>query len=333
VSGQGTPIGRAARPPRRPRAQSSRLCCGALARVLLGRVIRALSPHDVRIARIVATSSGALTGPCWRRRCAVEIRSPAGDRWPSLWRDHAGGTTCFTPAFRDRCGLTGCRTRSGCSAAPEHVPAGPCHDPRTDQPPARSSSALAAVRPIVDRRLTIVDSVCATSTARTSHRGLGLERVVHGRVRVGRFPVALREIDGLGGVDAARSTTRAIKWQWAPRHARLRRDRRLSMVVSTRRAAHAAPDFSCLAPMPATFAAAGRRSAVSRPASRTCLIPTRRLTALDRMVAAELNPGAALEIKQVLAWPIAALADIVWIRPITSCGSPRSRFLRRRARR
>src|SRR5215475_1777780 len=63
--------------------------------------IRALVRTDVRIARIVATSAGALNGTVLAS--ALRRREPiaGGEILAELWRDHASWNEVFHISFRD----------------------------------------------------------------------------------------------------------------------------------------------------------------------------------------------------------------------------------------
>jgi predicted acylesterase/phospholipase RssA len=279
-------------------------------------VIRALVRTDVRIVRIVATSSGALNGTVLA--AALRRREPiaGGETLAELWRDHASWSEVFHVSLRDllrRDGLADQKRLLGLLR--DSIPAGPVADPA----PINLRMIVAALRgcqgAIGAHPATTFESV-RDFDGEDFATAAGLERVFTAAVASAAFPLVFApvEIDGIGPcVDGGAVNNTPMKWALdGPVGAGIDAVVVVSTSVERRTAA---PDVSGLAPLAGHLAGMLVEERLYRDL-REYAETNAGLTALDRMVAdGKLTPALLDEIKQALGLADRRAVDIVCIRP------------------
>jgi predicted acylesterase/phospholipase RssA len=321
VNSQSTPIGeRTGGPTTDPRPRAIALVlAGAVAQGAFEvGVIRALVRTDVRIARIVATSSGALNGTVLA--AALRRRDPiaGGETLAELWREHAGWNDVFHTSFRELLRRDGLSDQKRLLALlREHIPPGPVHDPA----PINLRLIVAALRgcqgAIGARPATTFESVCDFD-GEDFATAAGRERVFTAAVASAAFPLVFApvEVDGLGPcVDGGAVNNTPMKWALdGPVGAEIDAVVVVSTSVERRTVA---PDVSGLAPLAGHLAGMLVDERLYRDL-RECAETNAGLTALDQMVAdGKLTPALLREIKQVLGLADRRAVDVLCIRPIT----------------
>jgi predicted acylesterase/phospholipase RssA len=319
-SGLGTSIGERTGPATSGRPKTIALVlAGAVAQGAFEvGVIRALVRTDIRIARIVATSSGALNGTVLA--AALRRRAPiaGGEVLAELWRDHASWNEVFHLSFRDllrRDGLADQKRLLGLLR--EYILAGPVADPA----PVNLRLIVAALRgcqgAIGARPATTFESVCDFDGDDFA-TAAGLERVFTAAVASAAFPLVFApvEIDGLGPCcDGGAVNNTPMKWALdGPLGAEI--DAVVVVSTSVERRTMT-PDVSGLAPLAGHLAGMLVEERLYRDL-REYTATNAGLTALDQMVAdGKLTPALLREIKQVLGLADRRAADIVCVRPST----------------
>lgn len=278
--------------------------------------IRALVRTDVRIARIVATSSGALNGTVlaaalWRREPVAGVETLA-----ELWREHAAWNDVFHTSFRDllrREGLSDQKRLLGLLR--EHIPLGPVADPA----PINLRLIVAALRgcsgAIGARPATTFESMCDFQ-GEDFATAAGLERVFTAAVASAAFPLVFApvEIDGIGPcVDGGAVNNTPMKWAL---DGALGAEIDAVVVISTSVEHRTAePDLVGLAPLASHFASMLVEERLYRDL-KEATETNAGLAALDQMVAdGRLTPALLREIKQVLGLADRRAVDILCIRP------------------
>ncbi len=278
--------------------------------------IRALVRTDVRIARIVASSSGALNGTVLA--AALRRREPiaGGEALAELWREHAAWNDVFHTSFRDllkREGLSDQKRLLGLLR--DQVPPSQPADPA----PINLRMIVAALRgcpgAIGARAATTFESM------RDFHgedfaTAAGLERVFTAAVASAAFPLVFApvEIDGIGPcVDGGAVNNTPMKWAL---DGALGVEIDAVVVVSTS-VEHrtATPDVTGLAPLAGHLAGMLVEERLYRDLKEAAETNAG-LAALDRMVVdGKLTPALLGEIKQVLGLAARRAVDIVCVRP------------------
>ncbi len=280
--------------------------------------IRALVRTDVRIARIVAASAGALNGTVLAS--ALRRREPVagGEMLAELWREHASWSAVFHTSFRDLLRREGLSDQKrllellrGYISPSQPVDA-QAINLRLIVAALRGCQGAIGARPATTfESMRDFDSEDFATPA-------GLERVFTAAVASAAFPLVFApvEIDGIGPcVDGGAVNNTPMKWALdGPLGAEID-----AVVVVTTSVEHrtAAPDVTGLAPLAGHLAdmlVDERLYRDLREAAET----NAGLTALDRMVAdGKLTAALLGEIKQVLGLADRRAVDIVCIRPAT----------------
>ncbi len=280
--------------------------------------IRALVRTDVHIARIVATSSGALNGTVLA--AALRRRDPiaGGETLAGLWRDHASWNEVFHTSFRDllrREGLSDQRRLIGLLR--EHVPP----SPMADAAAINLRLIVAALRgcqgAIGARPATTFESKCDFQTEDFA-TAAGLERVFTAAVASAAFPLVFApvEVDGIGPcVDGGAVNNTPMRWALdGPLGAEID-----AVVVVSTSVEHrtATPDMIGLTPLAGHLAGMLVDERLYRDL-KEATETNAGLAALDQMVVAgKLTPALLREIKQVLGLADRRAVDILTIRPAT----------------
>lgn len=316
-SSERTPIGERTGDPGRPRTIALVLAGAVAQGAFEVGVIQALVRTDVRIARIVATSSGALNGTVLA--AALRRREPisGGETLAELWRDHASWNEVFHVSFRDllrRDGLADQKRLIGLLR--EHISPIPVSDPA----PINLRMIVAALRgcqgAIGARPATTFESV-RDFDGEDFATAAGLERVFTAAVASAAFPLVFApvEIDGVGPcVDGGAVNNTPMKWALdGPVGAEIDAVVVVSASVERRTAT---PDVSGLAPLAGHLAGMLVEERLYRDL-RDYAETNAGLAALDRMVAdGKLTPALLGEIKSVLGLADRRAVDILCVRPI-----------------
>lgn len=319
VSIQSTPIGERTGGPttvQRPRTIALVLAGAVAQGAFEVGVIRALVRTDVRIARIVATSSGALNGTVLA--AALRRRDPiaGGETLAELWRDHASWNEVFHASFRDllrREALSDQKRLLGLLR--EHVVPGPVHDPAAINLRLIVAALRGCQGAIGARPATTFESVCDFD-GEDFATAAGLERVFTAAVASSAFPLVFApvEVEGLGPcVDGGAVNNTPIRWAL---DGALGAEIDAVVVVSTsveRRTV--APDVSGLAPLAGHLAGMLVEERLYRDL-RESAETNAGLNALDQMVVdGKLTPVLLREIKQALGLTDRRAVDAICIRP------------------
>jgi NTE family protein len=178
-------------------------------------VIRALVRADVKIARIVAASSGALNGTV----LAASVRSrnliAGAEALVALWRDHAEWNEVFHASFRDLLRRDGVSDQARLLALLRaHIPPTQPADP-DDVSLRIIVAALGGCRGAIGAEpATTFEAMCDFDTTAFGSRE-GLERVFAAATASAAFPgvFAPVEIDGVGPcVDGGTVNNTPMKW-------------------------------------------------------------------------------------------------------------------------
>lgn len=177
--------------------------------------IRALVRADVKIARIVAASSGALNGSVLASSVRTRDLVRGADALADLWRDHAQWTEVFHASFRDLLKRDGVSDQKHLLALlRDHIL--PTQPAEPDDVNLRIIvAALNGCRGAIGaREATTFESVRDFDTTAFGSRE-GLERVFAAATASAAFPVAFApvEIDGVGPcVDGGTVNNTPMKW-------------------------------------------------------------------------------------------------------------------------
>jgi predicted acylesterase/phospholipase RssA len=177
--------------------------------------IRALARSDAHIARIVATSSGALNGTVLA--AALRRRDPigGGEALAGLWRDHASWNEVFHTSFRDLLrgeGLSDQKRLRGLLR--DHIPPSPLVEPAAINLRLIVAALRGCQGAIGARPATTFESVRDFHTEDFA-TAAGLERVFTAAVASSAFPLVFApvEIEGLGPcVDGGAVNNTPMKW-------------------------------------------------------------------------------------------------------------------------
>jgi len=278
--------------------------------------IRALARTDVRIARIVAASSGALNGTVLA--AALRRRDPVdgGETLAALWRDHAAWNDVFHASFRDVLKRDGLSDQSRLiELLRDHVrPSQPL-----DPAPINLRLIVAALRgcqgAIGARPATTFESVRDFGTDDFASAA-GVERVFTSAVASAAFPMVFApvEIDGVGPcVDGGAVNNTPVKWALeGPLGAEI--DAIVVVATSVEHRSQA-PELTGIGAMAGHLAGMLIEERLYRDLREAAQMNTG-LTALAQMVAdGKLTPALLGEIKQALGLTGRRAVDIVTIRP------------------
>jgi NTE family protein len=279
-------------------------------------VIRALVRTNVRIARIVATSSGALNGTVLA--AALRRREPiaGGELLAELWRDHASWTEVFHVSFRDLFKREGLADQKRLrELLRDHIPPSQPVDPGEINLRLIVAALRGCPGRIGARSATTFESLCNFDSEDFA-TAAGLERVFTAAVASAALPLVFSpvEIDGLGPcVDGGAVNNTPMKWALdGPLGAQID-----AVVVVSTSVEHrtATPDVSGLGPLAGHLVDMLIEERLYRDLRETAETNAG-LTALDQMVASgKLTPALLGEIKQVLGLADRRAIDIVCIRP------------------
>jgi predicted acylesterase/phospholipase RssA len=280
--------------------------------------IRALARSDARIARIVATSSGALNGTVLA--AALRRRDPigGGEALAGLWRDHASWNDVFHTSFRDLLRGEGLSDQKRLlELLRDHIAPSPLVEPA----PINLRLIVAALRgcqgAIGARPATTFESVRDFHTEDFA-TAAGLERVFTAAVASAAFPLVFApvEIEGLGPcVDGGAVNNTPMKWALdGPLGAEI--DAVVVVSTSVERRTET-PDVSGVAALAGHLAGMLVEERLYRDLREYAETNTG-LAALDQMVVdGKLSPVLLGEIKQALGLADRRAVDIICIRPAT----------------
>lgn len=178
-------------------------------------VIRALVRADVKIARIVAASSGALNGTVLAASVRTRNLVEGAEALVALWRDHAEWTEVFHVSWRDVLKRDGVSDQSRLLALlRDHIPPTQPADP-DDVNLRIIVAALNGCRGAIGAQdATTFEAVCDFDTAAFGSRA-GLERVFAAATASAAFPAVFApvEVDGVGPcVDGGAVNNTPMKW-------------------------------------------------------------------------------------------------------------------------
>jgi NTE family protein len=279
--------------------------------------IRALARADVRIARIVASSSGALNGTVLA--AALRRRDPiaGGEALAELWRDHAAWNDVFHASFRalvKREGVSDQKRLLGLLR--EYAPPSQPVDPATINLRLIVTALRGCEGAIGERPATTFESVRDSYTDDFASAAR-LERVFTAAVASLAFPLVFApvEIDGIGPcLDGGVVNNTPVKWVLdGPLGAEID-----AIVVVAASVEHrtAAPDLNGLG-LAGHVASILINERLYRDLRKAAQVNAA-LVALDRMVLdGKLTPGLLREVKQALGLAGRRVVDIIPIRPTT----------------
>jgi len=278
--------------------------------------IRALARSDVRIARIVASSSGALNGTVLA--AALRRRDPiaGGEALADLWREHAAWNDVFHTSFRDLLRREGLSDQKRLLALlRDHVPPSQLADPA----PINLRLIVAALhgcRGAIGARPATTFESMRDFQGEDFATPAGLEHVFTAAVASAAFPLVFApvDIDGVGPcVDGGAVNNTPMKWAL---DGALGAEIDAVVVVSTSVEHRTqAPDVTGLAPLAGHLAGMLVEERLYRDLKEAAEINTG-LAALDQMVVdGKLTPALLREIKQALGLADRRAVDIVCIRP------------------
>jgi NTE family protein len=178
-------------------------------------VLRALARTDVRIARVVAASSGALTGTVLAAAVRTGDLIGGAERIAALWRDHAEWNEVFHLSFRELVKRDGVSDQKRLLALlRDHIaPSQPDHPQPVNLRVV--VGALAGREGSIGRRpATTFEAICDFHGDDFASRA-GIERVFQTAVASAAFPIVFAPVDveGVGpSIDGGCVNNTPVKW-------------------------------------------------------------------------------------------------------------------------